>query len=76
MAKPVDEESKDTILQQVNTAQSILMTPDLFEKLYLTPHTAAKGELRSILGNPSPLSVPHFPGDSHLPCSIFFRFTD
>jgi uncharacterized protein len=39
------------------TTQSITMSMEMFEKLYLSPQTRSKGELREIFGNPTPLSV-------------------
>jgi len=33
------------------------MSPELFEKLYLSPQTHVKGHLRSTFGNPTPLAV-------------------
>ena len=44
-------------LQQVRTAGSINIPPELFEKLYLTPQNPVKGELRNTFGNPTPLYV-------------------
>lgn len=48
-------ETRDAALQKVRTAGSISITPELFEKLYLTPQTPVKGDLRKVLGNPTPL---------------------
>lgn len=31
------------------------MSPELFEQLYLAPHSRVKGDLRQKLGNPTPL---------------------
>nr|POE63218.1 protein alcs [Quercus suber] len=33
------------------------MSPDLFERLYLQPRTAFKGELRQTFGNPTPIGL-------------------
>lgn len=44
-------------MQQIQRAGSIAMTPELFEKIYLTPQTNVKGDLRKYFGNPTPLCV-------------------
>ena len=48
------------------TAQSINLPMDVFEKLYLAPQIAVKGGLRKTFANPTPLSVPPF----DLPCQL------
>jgi hypothetical protein len=45
----------DTALRQIRTAGSISISPELFEKLYLSPANKVKGELRNTFGNPTPL---------------------
>lgn len=45
----------ETALRKIRTAGSISISPELFEKLYLTPQTKVKGELRKTVGNPTPL---------------------
>jgi hypothetical protein len=50
-------------LQQVN---SINIPKELFEKLYLSPQTAVKGDLRKTFGNPTPLYVSLFPSRSQI----------
>jgi hypothetical protein len=47
----------DTALRQIQTAGSISISPELFEKLYLSPPNKVKGELRKTFGNPTPLYV-------------------
>jgi uncharacterized protein len=47
--------SRDDALRRVRTAGSISISPELFEKLYLTPETKVKGELRKTFGNPTPM---------------------
>ena len=42
-------------LQQLKTANSFTISPELFEKMYLTPQTQVKGDLRKTFGNPTPL---------------------
>lgn len=49
------QESREDALQRVRTAGSLSISPELFEKLYLSPKTPNKGILRHTLGNPSPL---------------------
>ena len=48
-------ESPDETLQRIRTAGTLSISPELFEKLYLTPKTPNKGNLRMTIGNPSPL---------------------
>jgi Uma2 family endonuclease len=45
----------DLALRQIQTAGSISISPELFEKLYLSPPNKVKGELRKTFGNPTPL---------------------
>ncbi|PSN68757.1 GPR1/FUN34/YaaH-class plasma membrane protein-like protein [Corynespora cassiicola Philippines] len=47
----------ETALRKIRTAGSISISPELFEKLYLSPQTKVKGELRKTLGNPTPLAL-------------------
>lgn len=44
-------------LKKLRSATSISMSPELFEKLYLTPHTPVKGDLRQTFANPTPMCV-------------------
>lgn len=48
-------ESREENLQKIRTTGMLSISPELFEKLYLTPKTPSKGSLRGIVGNPSPL---------------------
>lgn len=48
----------NTALHQIRTAGSISISPELFEKLYLSPQNKVKGELRKTFGNPTPLYGP------------------
>jgi len=43
--------------ERIRTAGSISISPELFEKIYLSPHNRVKGDLRKTFGNPTPLSV-------------------
>lgn len=45
----------DDALRRIRTAGSISISPELFEKLYLSPQNAVKGDLRKTFGNPTPL---------------------
>jgi hypothetical protein len=42
-------------LKRIQTAGSISISPELFEKIYLSPQNKVKGELRKTVGNPTPL---------------------
>jgi hypothetical protein len=42
-------------LRRIQTAGSISISPELFEKIYLSPQNRVKGELRKTVGNPTPL---------------------
>ena len=42
-------------LERIGT--SIVLTPEMFEKLYFQPHNKVSGDLRSTFGNPTPLYV-------------------
>lgn len=42
-------------LKRIKTAGSISISPELFEKIYLSPQNAVKGDLRKTFGNPTPV---------------------
>lgn len=44
-------------IESVRSAANIAMSSELFEKLYLSPPNAVKGDLRNTFGNPTPMSV-------------------
>jgi hypothetical protein len=46
---------RETALKRIRTAGSISISPELFEKLYLSPQNAVKGDLRKTFGNPTPV---------------------
>ena len=50
-----DDEHPDNALRRIRTAGSISISPELFEKLYLSPENRVKGDLRKTFGNPTPL---------------------
>ncbi|KAF5593267.1 GPR1 [Fusarium pseudoanthophilum] len=63
MTKPSSNSSDPEVghheaLHAIRSAASISMSPELFEKLYLAPPNAVKGDLRKTFGNPTPLLVP------------------
>jgi hypothetical protein len=45
----------DTALKRIRTAGSISISPELFEKIYLSPQNVVKGDLRKTFGNPTPV---------------------
>lgn len=47
----------ETALKKIRTAGSVSITPELFEKLYLSPQNRVHGDLRRTVGNPTPLLV-------------------
>ncbi|KAF2824487.1 hypothetical protein CC86DRAFT_56302 [Ophiobolus disseminans] len=50
----------ETALHRLRTAGSISISPELFEKLYLSPQNQVKGDLRKTFGNPTPLALVGF----------------
>jgi len=46
---------RDTALRKIRTAGSISISPELFEKIYLSPKNQVSNNLRSTFGNPTPL---------------------
>ncbi|KAL1301982.1 hypothetical protein AAFC00_002436 [Neodothiora populina] len=50
----------DTALRRIRTAGSISISPELFEKIYLSPQNKVAGELRKTFGNPTPLALVGF----------------
>ncbi|KAH7121569.1 GPR1/FUN34/yaaH family-domain-containing protein [Dactylonectria macrodidyma] len=51
----VQNEHRDEMLDRIQTAASISLSPELFEQLYLSPQNQVKGQLRQTLGNPTPV---------------------
>ena len=49
------EESNGSALNRIRTAGSVSISPELFEKLYLSPENRVKGDLRKTFGNPTPM---------------------
>ena len=50
-----DSTDTDNALHKIRTAGSISISPELFEKLYLSPQNKVSGELRKTFGNPTPM---------------------
>jgi len=44
----------DEALKRITTG-SLSISPELFEKIYLSPQNKVAGELRKTFGNPTPL---------------------
>ncbi|KAF2673496.1 hypothetical protein BT63DRAFT_467024 [Microthyrium microscopicum] len=49
--------TQDQALHRIRTAGSISISPELFEKLYLSPANNVKGDLRKTFANPTPLAL-------------------
>ncbi|GAB7339906.1 hypothetical protein MBLNU457_6433t1 [Dothideomycetes sp. NU457] len=47
-------------LNRIRTAGSISISPELFEKLYLSPQNNVAGDLRKMFGNPTPVALVGF----------------
>lgn len=45
----------DDALRKIRTTGSLSISPELFEKIYLSPQNKVSGELRKTFGNPTPL---------------------
>ncbi|KAL1968304.1 hypothetical protein VTN77DRAFT_2139 [Rasamsonia byssochlamydoides] len=51
------DENREDALRKIRTAGSLSISPELFEKIYLSPKSRVHGDLRSIVGNPTPLGL-------------------
>ncbi|EXU95435.1 GPR1/FUN34/yaaH family protein [Metarhizium robertsii] len=51
------EETQETALRRLRSADTVIMSPELFERLYLQPISSVKGDLRKTFGNPTPLGL-------------------
>jgi len=49
------DHDKDDALRKIKTTGSLSISPELFEKIYLSPQNKVAGELRKTLGNPTPM---------------------
>ncbi len=52
-----EAESREEALTRIKSYNTVAMTPELFEKLYLQPRGNVKGDLRKTLANPTPLGL-------------------
>jgi hypothetical protein len=52
-----DLHDEDTALRRLRTAGSLTISPELFEKIYLSPKNQVSNNIRSTFGNPTPLYV-------------------
>ncbi|KAJ9156727.1 hypothetical protein NKR23_g1125 [Pleurostoma richardsiae] len=50
----------DDNLQRIRTVGAVSISAELFEKLYLSPQNAVKGDLRKTFGNPTPIALTGF----------------
>jgi uncharacterized protein len=51
------EEDTGPNLSHIKSSGAMTISPELFEKLYLTPKTAAVGDFRKRFANPTPLGL-------------------
>jgi len=49
------EQTHESTMERIRSAGLLTISPEVFEKLYLQPQVPVKGELRNIVGNPTPL---------------------
>ncbi|KAK4499021.1 hypothetical protein PRZ48_009533 [Zasmidium cellare] len=50
----------ETALKRIQTTGSLSISPELFEKIYLSPQNRVAGDLRKTFGNPTPLALAGF----------------
>jgi uncharacterized protein len=50
-----DTMGSEDALKKIRTTGSISISPELFEKIYLSPQNRVSGDLRKTFGNPTPL---------------------
>jgi len=55
-----DTHDTDTALRRLRTAGSLTISPELFEKIYLSPKNQVSNNIRSTFGNPTPLAIAGF----------------
>ena len=51
------QDSRDDVLRRIQTAESVFLPRDVFEKLYLSPEKPVAGDLRKQFGNPTPVAL-------------------
>jgi succinate-acetate transporter protein len=54
------EDEREAGLARLRTAETVSMSPELFEKLYLSPQNKVSGELRKTFANPTPIALVGF----------------
>lgn len=52
---PSHEDLGHNITRGLTNGTGITMPPEVFEKLYLSPHNKVKGSLRQTFANPTPM---------------------
>jgi uncharacterized protein len=67
------EMSGDDGLGRAKTNASIPISPEFFEKLYLSPQLAVKGDLRKKFANPTPMSVFCSSKSTFTPLTLFMQ---
>lgn len=55
-----DTHDEHTALSRLRTAGSLSISPELFEKIYLSPKNQVSNNIRSTFGNPTPLALGGF----------------
>ncbi|MCJ1458578.1 hypothetical protein MMC28_008951 [Mycoblastus sanguinarius] len=55
-----EDDSHGAALNRIRTAGSVSISPELFEKLYLSPENRVSGDLRKTFGNPTPIALVGF----------------
>jgi hypothetical protein len=53
-----NSDSNGNTLTPIMTAATITLTPEMFEKLYFSPQSQVKGDLRKTFANPTPVLAP------------------
>ena len=51
------DHSSEEALRKIRTANTIAISPELFEKLYLSPQNKVPGDLRTRFANPTPIGL-------------------
>ena len=51
------EHSREDVMRRIQTAESVYLPRDVFEKLYLAPQRPVPGDLRLKFGNPTPVAL-------------------
>lgn len=53
-------EREDTLKPTLTADGSFIISPELFEKIYLSPQNKVKNQLRETFGNPTPMYGSYF----------------